>query len=138
MGYTHINVIAVIVAAIATFGIGALWYSPSLFGKQWLALNGYGPDKVEAMRKHAGKAYGISFACYVVMAVMFAILLRITHITAVLAGAKLGVLLWIGFVGAVGLTANIYSDRPFKAFLLDAGYQLVYLIAMGVILTVWR
>jgi len=138
MGYLHINVFAVIVAAIVTFGIGALWYSPLLFGKQWLAFNGYGPDKVEAMRKQAGKAYGISFACYVVMAAMFAILLRITHITAILAGAKLGVLLWLGFVAAVGLTANVYSDKPLKAFLLDAGYQLVYLIVTGLILTAWQ
>jgi hypothetical protein len=138
MGYLHINIFAVIVAAIATFGIGFLWYSPFLFGKQWVAFNGYGPDKIEAMRKEAGKAYGISFACYVVMAAMFAILLRITHITAVLAGAKLGILLWIGFVGAVGLTANVYSDRPQKAFLLDAGYQLVYLIVMGLILVAWH
>jgi len=138
MGYLHINIFAVIVAAIATFGIGALWYSPFLFGKQWVAFNGYGPDKIEAMRKQAGKAYGISFACYVVMAAMFAILLRITHITAILAGAKLGVLLWIGFVAAVGLTANVYSDKPLKAFLLDAGYQLVYLIVMGLVLTAWR
>jgi hypothetical protein len=138
MGYLHINIFAVIVAAIVTFGIGALWYSPLLFGKQWLAFNGYGPEKVEAMRKEAGKAYGISFACYLVMAAIFAILLRITHIIAVLAGAKLGILLWIGFVAAVGLTANVYSDKPLKAFLLDAGYQLVYLIVMGLILAAWH
>ena len=138
MGYFHINVIAALVAAIVTFGIGALWYSPFLFARQWLAFNGYGPEKVEAMRKDAARAYGISFVCYLVMAAAFAVLVRLTHVEGAIGGAKLGVLLWVGFVGATGLTANVYSDKPFKAFALDAGYQLVYLVVMGVILVAWH
>ncbi len=138
MGYFHINFIAVAFAAIATFGIGALWYSPFLFAKQWLAFNGYGPEKVEAMRKDAPRAYGISFVCFLVMSGAFDVLLRMTHIGGVAGGAKLGFLLWAGFVAATGVTANVYSDRSFKAFALDAGYQLVYLVAMGVILVAWQ
>ncbi|HEY1992523.1 MAG TPA: DUF1761 domain-containing protein, partial [Gammaproteobacteria bacterium] len=131
-------VIAVVVAAIVTFGIGALWYSPWLFAQQWLAFNGYGPEKAEAMRKDAARAYGISFVCYLVMAAAFAVVVRMTHIEAAVGGAKLGVLLWVGFVAATGLTASVYSGKPFKAFALDAGYQLVYLVVMGVILVAWH
>lgn len=138
MGYLHINILAVIVAALVTFGIGALWYSPVLFAKQWLAFNGYGPEKVQAMQKDAPRAYGISFVCYLVMAAAFAVLVRMTHIEHVVGGAKLGFLLWLGFVAATGLTANVYSDKPFKAFALDAGYQLVYLVVMGLILVAWH
>ena len=57
-GYLHINILAVIVAGIVTFGIGALWYSPLLFGKHWMQFNGVTPDKAEAMRKDAPKLYG--------------------------------------------------------------------------------
>lgn len=138
MGYFHINFFAVVVAAIVTFAIGALWYSPFLFGKQWLAFNGYGPEKAEAMRKDAPRAYGISFVCYLVMAATFAVLVRLSHIEHVVGGAKLGFLLWVGFVAATGLMANVYSDKPIKAFALDAGYQLVYLVVMGLILVTWH
>ena len=138
MGYFHINIIAVVVAAIVTFGIGALWYSPLLFAKQWLEFNGYGPEKVAAMRKDAPRAYGISFVCYLVMAAAFAVLVRMSHIDHLGGGAKLGFLLWLGFVAATGLTANVYSDKPLKAFALDAGYQLVYLVVMGLILVAWN
>ena len=138
MGYFHINIIAVLVAAVVTFGIGALWYSPFLFARQWLAFNGYGPEKLEAMRKDALRAYGISFVCYLVMSAAFAVLVRMTHIAGATGGAKLGFLLWAGFVAATGLTANVYSDKPFKAFALDAGYQLVYLVVMGLILVAWQ
>ena len=138
MGYLHINILAVIVAAIVTFVIGALWYSPALFGKQWIAAHGYTPEKMEAMRKGASKAYGLSFLCYLVMAAAMAVLLRMTHIESVIGGAKLGFLCWVGFVANVGFTSQLFSDKHIKTYLLDAGYQLVYLVVMGLILSVWR
>ncbi|HEY3645709.1 MAG TPA: DUF1761 domain-containing protein [Gammaproteobacteria bacterium] len=137
-GYLHINFLAAIVAAVVTFGIGALWYSPFLFGKQWMEFNGVTAEKAEAMRKHAPQLYGISFVGYLVMAVVFAILLRLTHIEHLLGGAKLGFLIWVGFVATVGLTASLYGGRNLKAYALDAGYQLVYLVVMGLILMAWH
>lgn len=138
MEYLHINYLAAVVSAAAAFALGWLWYSPLLFGKLWVAANGYTQQQIEAMRKDAARAYGISFACFVVMAVLFAVLIRICHITAILAGGKLGVLCWLGFVATTGLTASVYSGKSLKAWGLDAGYQLVYLVVMGLILTAWR
>src|SRR5213594_387744 len=49
-----INWIAVIVAGIVAWVIGAVWYSPPVFGKRWMALLGM---KVEVgMPEGAGKA----------------------------------------------------------------------------------
>jgi hypothetical protein len=138
MGYLHINILAVLVSAIATFAIGALWYSPVLFGKQWITFNEVTPDKVEAMRKNAARLYGISFLCYVVLAVVFAILIRMVHLQSILGGAKMGGMLWVGFVATLGLTANLYSGRSMKALALDAGYQLVFMVVMGLILAAWH
>jgi len=137
MGYLHINILAVLVSAVATFAIGALWYSPLLFGKQWIAFNEVTPDKVEAMRKGAARLYGISFLCYLVLAAVFAVLIRMVHLQSVLGGAKMGGMLWVGFVATLGLTANLYSGRSFKAYALDAGYQLVFMVVMGLILAIW-
>lgn len=41
---------------------------------------------------------------------------------------------WLGFAATIGLTSNPYSGLPLKAFLIDAGYQLVYFVLMGAIL----
>jgi hypothetical protein len=138
MGYLHINILAVLVSAIVTFVIGAVWYSPFLFGKQWMAFNGVTPEKAEAMRKDALRLYGISFVCYVVLAAVFAILIRMVHLQSVLGGAKMGGMLWVGFVATVGLTASLYQAKPFKAYALDAGYQLVFMVVMGLILAAWH
>ena len=41
-------------------------------------------------------------------------------------------------MATMGLTANMFSDKPISLFFIDAGYQMVYMVAMGVLLTVWR
>lgn len=134
------NYLAVVVAAVAVFALGALWYSPLLFAKPWVAAHGHTPEKLAAMREGAGKAYGITFVCYLVMAAAFHHLLH-DHLKitgGMHEGALMGALIWLGFVATVGLTAQVFSDRKFAAYLIDAGYQLVYLVMMGAILGAWR
>ncbi|HXK35039.1 MAG TPA: DUF1761 family protein [Candidatus Paceibacterota bacterium] len=45
------NWLAVILAALATMIVGALWYSPFLFGKLWLRYSGVMPGQEGAMKK---------------------------------------------------------------------------------------
>ena len=37
----ELNYLAIIVAALSTFLIGGLWYSPAAFGKLWMKENGF-------------------------------------------------------------------------------------------------
>jgi hypothetical protein len=136
-GY-QVNIPAVLVSAVAAFALGALWYSPVLFAKQWMKAQGHTPEKLEAMKKGMARAYGVSFICLLVMAAAMALLIGRLGIGSVLGGIKLGVLCWVGFAATVGLTANMYSDKPLSAYLIDAGYQLVYMVIMGIILALWR
>src|SRR2546430_3690237 len=39
----HVNYLAVLVAAVAVFVLGWLWYSPLLFYKPWMRLRGMDP-----------------------------------------------------------------------------------------------
>ncbi len=134
----QINYLAVGVAALATIFIGALWYSPLLFHKLWVKAHGYSEEKVEELRKAAGRAFVVSLFCYVVMAFVLAVFVSYAGASTVLQGAFLGLLVWIGFLATLGLTANMFSEKPLSTYLLDAGYQLVYTVVMGVILAAWR
>lgn len=134
----HVNYLAVLVAAVAAFALGALWYSPLLFAKRWVAAHGYSPEKVAEMQKDAPRAYGVSFVCFLVLSFCLAILVGRIGVQTALGGVKLGGLCWLGFAATLGLTANVYSDKKIETFVIDAGYQLVYLLLMGVILSVWR
>ena len=132
-----INYLAVVAAALATFVVGALWYGP-LFGKKWMQLHGYTPEQLAEMQKGMGKTYGLSLVAYLVMAVVLSILVSYTGVANAGEGAWLGFLCWVGFAATIGLTANLFSDKSFGTYVLDAGYQLVYLVLMSVILSVWR
>ena len=133
-----INLLAVLVAAVATFVLGGLWYSPLLFGKVWVRAHGYTPEKMESMRAGVGRSYAVSFLCYLVMATVMALLIGSTDTVTTLGGVRLGALCWLGFAATIGLTANLFSDKPLATYLLDAGYQLVYMSVMGAILASWR
>jgi hypothetical protein len=135
-----VNLLAVLAAAAVTFFIGGAWYSPLLFVKPWALANGYTEERLAAMKETSApvKAMAISFVVWLVMAYCFAVLLSWTGLPGWLGGVKLGLLLWVGFAAAVTLVGNLFSDRKFLAFVIDAGYELVYLMVMGVILGAWR
>ena len=132
------NFLALLVAVVATFALGALWYSPLVFGNMWVRAHGYSPERLERMKKAAPRAYGISFVAFLVMAHVFAFLAAHVGVGTALGGAKLGLALWLGFAATIGLTSWVYSDKPLTTYLIDAGYQLVYLLVMGAIIGAWR
>ena len=71
MGFHHLNLLAVLVAAVSTMLVGFLWYSPVLFAKPWMKEMGYDPNdkaQTEAMQKSAGLAYAGSLAASLISA----------------------------------------------------------------------
>ena len=72
------------------------------------------------------------------MAFVLAVLLSYAGVSKVLQGAFLGLLVWIGFLATLGLTAHMFSEKRLSTYLIDAGYQLVYALVMGVILAAWQ
>jgi hypothetical protein len=139
MPTANVNVLAVLIAAVLTFVLGAVWYSPVLFAKQWMAAQGYTPEKLEEMkRKGVTRAYAVSVLCYLVTAYVVALLASYTNSTTLAQGLWLGFLSWLGFAATIGFTGNLFSEKPLAAWVIDAGYQLAYLVFMGALLSVWR
>lgn len=138
MPNVHINYVAVVVATVAAFALGGLWYSPLLFAKMWVAAHGYSEEQVKAMQKSAGKAYGVSLVCQWLIAFAIAVLVGYLHLVNLSQGLKLSVLVWFGFAFPLGLMATMFTEKRITVFLIDTGYQLVYLLIMGAIITVWQ
>jgi len=133
-----INPFAVVAAALAVFFLGALWYSPLLLGRQWVAAHGYTAEKLVEMRKGAAASYAVSFLCYLLMGAVLSVLAGETGVATAAGGLRLGAICWLGFAATIGLTANLFSEKPLTAYLIDAGYQLVYLAVMGAIVGAWQ
>jgi hypothetical protein len=138
MPHVHINYIAVLVAAVAAFAVGGIWYSPLLFAKQWVKAHGFTEERVAEMQKTAAKAYAVSLLCQLLIAFAIAVLIGYLQIVRCVPGLKLAALIWAGFAFPLGLMANVFSDKRITVFYIDTGYQLVYLLVMGSILAVWQ
>src|SRR5207237_9754360 len=108
-----VNIAAILVAALLTFVLGAFWYSPVLFARQWMQAQGYTPEKVQEMKKKGmTRAYAVSALCYVVTAYVVALLAGYTNSTTLAQGLWLGFLCWLGFAAAIGPAATVFSAAP--------------------------
>src|SRR5690348_14978874 len=133
MPTANVNILAVLVATVLTFVLGMAWYSPALFARQWMAAQGYTPEKLEEMkRRGVTRAYAVSVLSNLVTAYVIALLASYTSSTTLAQG------LWLGFAATIGLTANMFSEKPLAAWVIDTGYQLAYLVLMGALLSVWH
>lgn len=138
MPQVHINFLAVLVSAVLAFAIGGLWYSPFLFAKQWVDAHGFAEEQVMEMQKGASKAYSISLVCMVFIALAMAVIAGYLHLALFVQGLKLGLLAWGGFALPLGLMAIMFTGRKMTVFLIDTGYQLVYLLVIGAIISIWH
>jgi hypothetical protein len=128
------NYVAVVVSAVVYWVLGAVWYG-FLFGKAWMDLEHLSMDQAKSMNPVL--PYFITFVLNLVIAFFLAQLCTWRNASTAARGASLGVLLWIGFVGPITYTTNMYEMRPFNLFLINEGYSLVGLLLMGAILGAW-
>jgi len=131
------NYLAVAVAAIAYWVLGAVWFGV-LFTKPWMQLENIPTEQVAAMKGAAAAfPYIMSFVLNLIIAFVLAQLCAWRNATTAARGASLGVLLWIGIVGPITYTTNMYEMRPLNLFLINEGYVMVGLFLMGAILGAW-
>lgn len=141
MKFMGVNLLAVLVSALATMVVGFVWYSPVLFARPWMVLMGYNPNdkaKIAEMQKSAGPSYMLSLVASLVSAAVLGKIIVIATINSPLYGMKMGLAVWLGFVTTVQLTNSLFSRQPAKLYAINTGYQLVCFLAMGAILGAWR
>jgi Protein of unknown function (DUF1761) len=131
----HFNLLAVLVSAVILWVLGAVWYSPALFAKPWMAALGITPDPAKKKGLLAGMI--ASFVGDFILAFMLDHIIVWAHAGSV-HGAFIGFIVWLGFFAAPNLPQGIYESRPFKLFAINNGYWLVGLIIVGILLAVWR
>jgi hypothetical protein len=138
----QINLLAILVAAIANMVLGSLWYSPIMFGKKWMAEAGLTPEKLEAAKaKGMGRTYGIMAISTLIMSYVLSntLVFASTYLSdsGISAGLQAGFWNWLGFVAPVSLSAVLWDGKSWTYWFITAGYYLVSLILMGVILALW-
>lgn len=130
----QVNWLAIIVAALSTFLIGGLWYSPAAFGKAWMKENGFTEESLKG--SNMAKIFGLAFVLGFVASVNLAMFLGDSNDATM--GAFYGFLAGFGWVATFVGTHYLFERKSFKLFLINAGYSIVALTVMGAILGAWH
>lgn len=143
MQFPAINYLAVFVAAIVIFVVGGLWYSPLLFAKRWIALQGRTEEQMraQAAASNMPMMYLAALICAFIQAWVMAMV--VGHMSQV---AEMGIahaaifsaLLWLGFAATTSYATALFSGKPKQLWLIDSTYNLVSFVLAGIILATWR
>lgn len=132
--HTHVladvNYLAVVVAAIATFILGGLWYAPFLFGNAWKRVNGF--TDADLAKRSMPATFGAAFILQLISALVLAFFVgqEATAHYGALFGAHVG-LAWV--LTSFGVT-YAFEGRPLSLLMINGGYHVVSFVVMGTIL----
>ncbi len=123
-----IDLLAVLVASVASFAFGALWYSKPLFLDSWIAAN-------EAEPEPSPPVFALGFAATLVSATAFAVWLGESPGLgeAVIQGLVVG-----GCLVAASLGINYpFAGRSPLLWLIDGGFHTARFALIGAVLALW-
>lgn len=130
-----INWLAVIAAALSTFILGGLWYSPVLFGKVWMKENHFSSENPPG--RSLIRIFIYSFIWALVMSLDLAVYLNDQNTNAVW-GAAAGFLAGFGWVAMSIFIIGLFERKSTRYMLINAGYMILSFVLMGLIIGAWR
>jgi len=137
----HINPWAMLIAVVANFVLGFLWYTP-LFGKMWAREH-----KFDMTQKPPASAFikGLTFMIVgsILMAFVFSHNIAAwdpaswgrsdSFMSPAGAAFSAGIFTWLGFIIPSQLSGVAWEGRSWTLFMIDSGYHLCSLLLMALI-----
>lgn len=138
----EVNYLALILAVVASMAIGFVYYMTPFIAKPWMKLMGYSKEDVKPTGNEMAKMYGTSAVLALVTAFILSNVMTMSmayfNYDGISTGLMSGFWMWLGFVMPVQLTDVLFSKKPIKLFAINTGYQLLSLLAMGVVIGLLR
>lgn len=131
---SSLNWLAVVVATIAYFLLGALWYSPVLFAKKWMELRNIKEEDIDGPNP---VIFFYSFILQLIGVISLALFIAAMGIDSALHGAVVGFGAGAGILFTLAGTTGIFSELKLQLHFLDNGYHVIGLTVTGFILGLW-
>lgn len=125
-----VNWLAVIVATVTAFILGAVWYSKALFGNAWMQEVGLTEEAVKNV--NMARTFASTFLLQIIAAIALSAFLGSGSNWQ--EGLQTG--LWIGLfwvATAYGVT-YLFEQRSLRLWLINAGYYVAFYALMGSII----
>ena len=133
---SRISYLAIVAALAAAAVVSSVWYSPFLFGKQWMELrtvNSVGAtDSTLSAWKILADVVREAIVVYVVARLIDG--LRIVDWQGAL---SLGFWVWLGFPVQMLVGASLWDNKPWVLDLIHAGDWLMKMLVIALILAKW-
>ena len=126
----------VLLATVAQFALGALWYSPLLFGKWWMEImecTKMSKAELEKMQKSMMPFYGLQLFLTFFTTVSFANLLP--YIPA-FGAYHVAFWIWIGFI-APAIVSSVIWGKTEKKFWAKQLFVMLTMNLVGIMLAAW-
>ena len=130
--FADINFMGILIAAIVSFVLGWLWYSPFLFGKIW--MEEMKVKEEDCKKKNMAVALGGTFLLTLITAFILSSFVEIAGASGAISGGIIGILAGAGFVATAMATNNLFEGKSMKLFLINAGHYMACYAAMGTVL----
>lgn len=132
----ELSYLSILVASLASMGVGFLWYSPLLFGTQWIAAQGMTKKEFEA-QTHAVDmrlVLSSSFVVTLLQASVLAVAFELLKLDTALQAGVISALAWLGFAAPVQLNKVLFGKDSLKLWVLETTHQLAQLLTMSLVL----
>jgi len=135
--FDGIYYLAVLVAAVLSFLLGWLWYSPMLFGKAWMTEMGMTKESMDKAQKEGiGKMMAMGFL------IAFLTAFYLAHYIApggdMMHAIKWGLFAWIGLVVTTNASDYIWGKRSMKLFIINMTHHAVVIVMVCILFTLWK
>jgi hypothetical protein len=138
MTFAGINHLAILLAAVAAWLGGAVYYTT--LGKLWVAAQGKTVEqfRAEQAAKKGTPAswlpFALAFLADLVMAWVLAGMVGHLGSVTIRSAVISGLFVWAGFVVTTMLVNNAFAGRRYTLTLIDAGHWLLVVVLMGLVI----
>lgn len=129
LSFTELNFLAILLAAVAKFMVGGLWFSKALFGEVWLKEVGLKEEELGSPKNAMMIGFGTCLIVVFSMAVIFQIMALDLRTTLAVT-----VIMALGVTSAQQGLSYAFEGRSLQLFLIYATQTVAEFIVIALIL----
>ncbi|WP_420431851.1 DUF1761 domain-containing protein [Hyphobacterium sp.] len=125
-----VSIIAVLLSTVGFMLVGMVWYGP-LFGKRWMALNGFTEESMKDVNMGLTMAKGVVNSLIASFGIGF--LIHVTGQSGLMATLHISIMAWFFFAATTEMLKHIWERQSLELTGIHLGNQLVAYALAGVI-----
>lgn len=133
--FSQINYLAVLVASVAAFIVGFIYYMPGVMGNLWIKALGKDPHE---FTNNPMLSMLLSFLLTIITAIALDLIFISMGTQTIADGLVISAVIGVFIVAANMLSDYIFSNVRFTAFLIQGTYRLIVMLVLAAVLMMWR